>query len=183
MAGLTVWTVGHSTHSAEDFLGILRAHGIEAVADVRRFPGSRRHPHFGRDALRALLAAAGIEYHEFPDLGGRRTPRPDSHNTAWRNAAFRGYADYMDTPEFNDAMRRLEQITAAWRTAILCAEALWWHCHRALISDYLKIRGVDVLHISDAKHASSHPFTTAAQTIDGRLSYGPSQLELTPPER
>ena len=183
MSPSTIWTIGHSTHSPDTFIAILRAHGIEAIADVRRFPGSRRHPHFGAEALRALLATAGIDYHAFPDLGGRRTPRPDSPHTAWRNAAFRGYADYMDTPEFNDAMRRLEPIAAKRRTAILCAEALWWHCHRALISDYLKIRGVDVLHIGDAKHASPHPFTTAAQTIDGRLSYGPSQLELTPPAR
>ena len=178
MAALTVWTIGHSTHSAEDFLGILRAHGIEAIADVRRFPGSRRHPHFGRDALRALLAAAGIEYHEFPDLGGRRTPRPDSRNSAWRNAAFRGYADYMETTEFIAAMQRLERLAAARRTAILCAEALWWHCHRALISDYLKARSATVLHIADAHRAAPHPFTTAARLVGGRLSYGAEQLDL-----
>lgn len=162
---------------------MLRAHGIEAIADVRRFPGSRRHPHFGRDALCALLAAAGIEYHGFPDLGGRRTPRPDSRNSAWRNAAFRGYADYMETADFDTAIRRLESIAARRRTAVLCAEALWWQCHRALISDYLKARGVDVLHIGDAKHAPLHPFTKAAQIIEGRLSYGASQLALTPPNR
>ncbi len=157
---------------------MLRAHGIEAIADVRRFPGSRRHPHFGRDALRALLAAAGIEYHGFPDLGGRRTPRPDSHNSAWRNSAFRGYADYMETPEFDEAMRRLEQLAATRRTAILCAEALWWHCHRALISDYLKARGGEVLHITDANRTAPHPFTKAAHVVDGRLSYGSEQLDL-----
>lgn len=180
MAALTVWTIGHSTHGAEDFLAILRAHGIEAVADVRRFPGSRRHPHFGRDALCALLAAAGIDYHGFPGLGGRRTPRPDSRNSAWRNAAFRGYADYMETPDFGEAMRRLEQLAATRRTAILCAEALWWHCHRALISDCLKARGVEVLHITDANRAAPHPFTKAAHIVDGRLSYGSEQLDLSP---
>jgi len=157
---------------------MLRAHGIEAIADIRRFPGSRRHPHFGRDALRALLAAAGIEYHEFPDLGGRRTPRPDSHNTAWRNAAFRGYADYMETPEFGEAMQRLEQLATARRTAILCAEALWWRCHRALISDQLKAQGADVRHIADASRAAPHPFTKAAHIVDGRPSYGSEQLDL-----
>ena len=178
---LTVWTIGHSTHSAETFLTILRAHSIGAIADVRRFPGSRRHPHFGREPLQALLASAGIDYHGFPDLGGRRTPRLDSPSTAWRNAAFRGYADYMDTSEFNEAMQRLEPIAAGRRTAILCAEALWWHCHRALISDYLKVRGVAVLHIADAEHAPPHPFTKAARTVDGQLSYRESQLELEPP--
>ena len=162
---------------------MLAAHGIEAIADVRRFPGSRRHPQFGRDALSASLARAGIDYHGFPDLGGRRTPRPDSHNTAWRNAAFRGYADYMETADFANAIQRLESIAARRRTAVLCAEALWWQCHRALISDYFKVHGVDVLHIGDAKHASAHPFTKAAQTIEGRLSYGASQLALTPPKQ
>lgn len=183
MSALTVWTIGHSTHGSEAFVAILHAHAIEAIADVRRFPGSRRHPHFGAEALRALLATAGIDYHGFPDLGGRRTPRPDSPHTAWRNAAFRGYADYMDTPDFGDAMRRLEQIAAGRRTAILCAEALWWHCHRALISDYLKVRGVEVLHVGDAARASPHPFTKAARTVAGRLSYGAAQLDLPPPDQ
>lgn len=150
---------------------------------MRRFPGSRRHPHFDRDALSASLARIDIEYHGFADLGGRRTPRPDSHNTAWRNAAFRGYADYMETADFESAIRRLEPIAARRRTAILCAEALWWQCHRALISDYLKVRGVKVLHIGDVKHAAPHPFTKAARTTEGRLSYGASQLELTPSNR
>lgn len=150
---------------------------------MRRFPGSRRHPHFGREALRASLACSNIEYHGFPDLGGRRTPRPDSHNTAWRNAAFRGYADHMETAEFEGAIKRLEPIVARRRTAILCAEALWWQCHRALISDYLKVQGVEVLHIADVKHVASHPFTKAAQTLEGRLSYGLSQLALAPPNR
>ena len=175
-----IWTVGHSTHDADTFLAILRAHAIEAIADVRRFPGSRRHPHFGRDALRALLASAGIAYHGFPALGGRRAPRPDSPNTAWRNAAFRGYADYMASAEFAHAAQRLEQLSAMQRTAILCAEALWWRCHRALISDYLKARGVQVRHITDAGPASTHPFTRPAHVVDGRLSYGETQLDIAP---
>lgn len=174
---LTVWTIGHSTHSADTFLAILRAHSIEAIADVRRFPGSRRHPHFGAEALQALLAAAGIDYHGFPDLGGRRTPRPDSPNTAWRNAAFRGYADYMETPVFDGAMRKLQRLAVERRTAVMCAEAPWWHCHRALISDYLKVFGMDVLHIANVSSASLHPFTTAAHVVDGRLRYRAPQSE------
>lgn len=180
MAAPVIWTIGHSTHDADAFLAILRAHAVEAIADVRRFPGSRRHPHFGRDALRALLASAGVAYHGFPGLGGRRAPRPDSPNTAWRNAAFRGYADYMASAEFANAVQRLEHLAATRRTAILCAEALWWRCHRALISDYLKVRGIEVLHITDAGPASAHPFTPPARVADGHLSYGDAQADLAP---
>lgn len=167
----TIWTIGHSTRSADEFLDILRAHGIRRLVDVRRFPGSRRHPHFGREALAGLLEQAGIDYLWLPELGGRRDPRPDSPNTAWRNSSFRGYADYMDTAPFEEAMSRLIAAARERPTAILCAEALWWRCHRALISDYLKVRNSDILHITDATHATPHPYTSAARIVDGRLSY------------
>src|SRR5262245_66577775 len=123
-----IWTVGHSTLSIEEFIAMLKAQCIHALADVRRFPGSRRHPQFGQQALAQSLAGAGIEYLHFPELGGRRLARPDSPNTAWRNEAFRGYADYMATPPFRNGMKRLLALARKQRTAIMCAEALWWRC-------------------------------------------------------
>lgn len=166
----TLWTIGHSNVSFDAFLERLRAQGIDRVADVRRFPGSRRHPHFGQEPLADALARAGIDYLHFPELGGRRRAAPDSHNTAWRNEAFRGYADYMETPEFRAGIDRLLDAAADHRVAILCAERLWWQCHRGLIADFLKAGGHEVLHIT-GKGAEAHPYTTAARIVDGRLSY------------
>src|SRR5438270_8644921 len=137
---MTIWTIGHSTRTLEDFLQLLELHKLEALADVRQFPGSRRHPQFGQENLSQSLAQAGIAYVHFPELGGRRRARPDSPNTAWRNEAFRGYADYLMTGEFQAGIRRLLELAEQKRTAILCAEALWWQCHRGLIADCLKIR-------------------------------------------
>jgi uncharacterized protein (DUF488 family) len=132
------------------------------------------HPHFNADSLRGSLEAAGIRYEGFPELGGRRPPRPDSPNTRWRNASFRGYADYMETPAFASAFTRLLHLSSSARTAIMCAEALWWRCHRALIADALKVLGVEVLHIlADGKRVE-HPYTSAVSVSDGKLSYGPS---------
>lgn len=168
---MTIWTIGHSTRTIEDFTDLLRAHQIELVADVRRFPGSRRHPHFGRERLSASLAKAGVEYVHFADLGGRRDPRPDSTNTAWRHPAFRGYADYMETEAFRTAVERLLGVARGKRTAILCAEVQWRSCHRGLLSDYLKAAGVDVRHIVSAATPAPHPYTAAARIVDGRLSY------------
>jgi len=170
---LAVWTVGHSTRSFDEFLELLRAHRIEAIADVRRFPASRRYPQFNEDAMRQALANAGIAYAWMPDLGGRRKPRPDSHNTAWRSDQFRGYADYMETKPFRLAMERLVALAREKRTAIMCAEAVWWRCHRGLIADSLKAAGASVRHIVDARKTEEHPFTPAARLIDGRLSYTP----------
>lgn len=169
--GLTVWAVGHSSYPAETFLALLLAHRIEVVADVRRFPGSRKHPHFGAKVLKDQLASAGIGYEGFPELGGRRTPRPDSHNTAWRNLSFRGYADYMETSEFRAGLARLLRLAEQRRVAIMCSEALWWQCHRALIADALKVIGVRVLHIASTGEALEHPFTSAARIRDGALGY------------
>jgi uncharacterized protein (DUF488 family) len=171
MIMFTVWTVGHSTRSGEEFGQILEAHGIEVLVDVRMFPGSRRYPQFNREALSESLSRLGIQYKHEPRLGGRRTPRADSHNTAWKNAQFRAYADHMETEEFRDAVKELLQVATERRVAVMCAEALWWRCHRSLISDYLKAAGHTVIHILDEKKTEEHPFTSAARIIDGQLSY------------
>jgi uncharacterized protein (DUF488 family) len=167
-----IWTIGHSTRQIEAFIELLRWQQIELVADVRRFPGSRRHPQFNSASLAESLAASSIGYRSAPELGGRRTPRRDSRNTAWRNAAFRGYADYMETPEFVAALDTLMAEAAKQRTAIMCAEAVWWQCHRSLIADALKVRGLEVLHILDGPKVTEHPYTGAARVVDGRLDYG-----------
>jgi uncharacterized protein (DUF488 family) len=166
-----VWTIGHSNQPLRGFLTTLVAHDIALIADVRRFPASRRHPHFGKDALAASLQERGIGYEHFPELGGRRSARHDSPNTAWHNASFRGYADYMDTREFEDGIARLLALAAERRTAIMCAELLWWQCHRGLISDYLKSRGHDVVHLVSPAKQEPHPYTSAASLVDGHLSY------------
>jgi uncharacterized protein (DUF488 family) len=167
-----ICTIGHSTRNIDDFIALLKENGIELVADVRMFPGSKRYPQFGRDALTNSLGQAGIRYEHFPELGGRRKTKPDSKNMAWRNESFRGYADYMETEDFRKGIARLvdlaEKIGA---TAIICAEAVWWRCHRSLISDYLKVRGFEVLHIFDHNKVEEHPFTSAAKIVNGELSY------------
>ena len=166
-----IWTVGHSTRSGEEFVQILLAHGIEVLVDVRTFPGSRRYPQFNREALAASLSENGIEYRHEARLGGRRSARPDSHNAAWRNAQFRGYADHMETDEFKNGVRELLELASKKRVAFMCAEAVWWRCHRSLIADYLKAEGHEVIHILDAKKTEEHPFTSAATLVDGKLSY------------
>jgi uncharacterized protein (DUF488 family) len=166
-----IWTIGHSTHSSHEFLSLLAAHEVQAIADVRRFPASRRQPQFNEAILRGWLAKAKIGYRWFEALGGRRTPSPDSANTAWKNASFRGYADYMETEEFAAAFSELLRFAARQRTAIMCAESVWWSCHRALISDALTFRGIEVIHILDETQTKVHPYTSAASIIDGRLSY------------
>lgn len=171
-----IWTVGHSNKPIHEFLELLKAYRIERIADVRRFPVSRRHPHFEMNSLSASLNTSGMAYRHFPDLGGRRTARPDSRNTNWKNEAFRGYADYMETPDFASAIGLLEEMATKARTAIMCAEALWWQCHRALVSDYFKNAGWTVTHILSSEKGQEHPYTSAARMIDGRLSYEPESL-------
>lgn len=168
---MNIWTIGHSTRSAENFNEILIAHGIDVLVDVRTFPGSRRYPQFNKSVLSEALAKADIVYHHEPRLGGRRTPRKDSHNTAWRNAMFRGYADHMETDEFNTGIKELLELAHSSRTTVMCAEAVWWKCHRSLIADYLKAAGHTVLHIIDEKKTEEHPFTSAARIVKGRLTY------------
>ncbi|HEX2202946.1 MAG TPA: DUF488 domain-containing protein [Longimicrobium sp.] len=154
----TVYTIGHSTRTLEEFLALLREHGVEFLVDVRRFPGSRRHPHFGSEALDASLAEAGIAYVHAEALGGRRASdaatAARSPNTAWRNAAFRAYADYMATPEFRQALERLMALAAERTAAIMCAEAVPWRCHRRLITDALLARGVPVADITGPGRAA-----------------------------
>lgn len=169
--GIEIWTIGHSTWKIEEFIALLKLHEICAVADVRRFPGSRRHPQFGQQKLSAALADAGIDYVHLPELGGRRRPQPDSLNTAWRNEAFRGYADYMTTGTWLAGVERLRKLAGKACTVIMCAEVLWWRCHRALISDHLKANGDTVRHILSSGKAEEHPFTSAARIVNGKLSY------------
>lgn len=172
---LKIWTIGHSTREVAEFLGLLTVNRIEAVADVRSYPGSRRYPHFNSEALNESLPENGIEYVPMKQLGGRRQSRPDSQNTVWRNEAFRGYADYMETAEFRDGIGALVELLRRKRTAIMCAEAVWWRCHRSMISDYLKASGVTVEHIMDGGKNVIHPYTSAARLEDGKLVYGPGE--------
>lgn len=166
-----LWTVGHSTRSADEFNEILNAHKIEALVDVRTFPGSRRYPQFNKQQLAAALKSIGIDYSHEPQLGGRRTPRKDSKNTVWQNPGFRGYADHMESAEFQKGIEGLLQLAQEKRVAIMCAEALWWRCHRSLIADFLKARGDEVIHIADGKKTEIHPYTVAARIVNGTLSY------------
>ena len=172
MKQVTIWTVGHSTRTIEQFIELLTAQSIQLLADVRRFPGSRRLPHFNQENLSKSLATVGIEYVHFPELGGRRKALANSPNNAWRSEAFRGYADFMMTPEFGAGIDRLLTFAREKRTAIMCAEALWWQCHRSLIADYLKASNHIVLNILTANKVEEHPFTSAARIVDGKLSYG-----------
>jgi uncharacterized protein (DUF488 family) len=164
---MIVYTIGHSTRSIEDFIALLRTHGVTQLADVRTIPKSRRHPHFAREALSESLRAAGISYRHVPGLGGLRRPAPDSSNGGWRHAGFRGYADYMQTPAFAAALDDLIVWSNDGRTAVMCAEAVWWQCHRQLIADALVARGIESRHIMSEKAAASHELTSFAR-VDGR---------------
>ena len=178
---VVLWTIGHSNRSLESFLKLLASFEIRALADVRRFPGSRRWPHFASEALRDALSARGIAYEWLPSLGGRRAARPDSSNTGWRNASFRGYADYMETEEFAAGLTALMSMTCAMPTAMMCAEALWWQCHRSLIADAVEVSGIPVMHILGSENAVRHPMTSPARVDDGVLSY-PAQPPDIPQE-
>jgi uncharacterized protein (DUF488 family) len=173
--GWQIFTVGHSTHSLERLVGLLRTHGVDALADVRRFPGSRRLPHFNRDQLAEGLAAAGIAYEHLPELGGRRKARPDSPNGGWEVAGFRGYADHMDTDEFSAGLRRLEALGRKRRAAFMCAEAPWWRCHRRLVADALSVRGWDVRHIGPDGRLTAHELPEFAVVEGERITYPPRQ--------
>lgn len=172
-----IWTVGHSTRAADELVDLLTHYGIEAVADVRRLPGSRRLPQFNQDTLDASLRDAQINYSWFESLGGRRRALADSPNTAWRNASFRGYADHMATAEFTDALSQLCAMAAHQRTAIMCAEVLWWRCHRSLIADALMVAGVKVWHIQDQQHIMLHPYTQLARLYQGKVVYDQTKGE------
>ena len=174
---MQIWTIGHSTRAIDEFMSLLEENQIKLLIDVRMFPGSKRYPQFNKDVLADSLIAHGIRYEHFPELGGKRKTNPDSRNTAWRNASFRGYADYMETEQFQKGIDRLLDVAAhAGPTAIMCAEAVWWRCHRSLIADYLKSRGTEVLHILGAKKVEPHPYTPAARIVNGKLSYAAESL-------
>jgi uncharacterized protein (DUF488 family) len=168
---LSIWTIGHSTLAIEEFIRRLRAFEIELLGDVRSFPGSRRYPHFNKESLHSSLTEAGIHYRHLREIGGRRRVRPDSLNIAWRNESFRGYADYMETTGFREGIEQLLATAADQRVAIMCSEAVWWRCHRSLISDYLKVKGIEVIHIMGAGKSEPHRFTSAARVVKGELSY------------
>ena len=167
----TVWTVGHSTRPIEEFLAALAPYGIELVADVRRFPGSRRLPQYGEAALRTALAAHGVDYCWLPALGGRRRPAADSPNVAWRHPAFRAYADHVATEEFAGGLSELVGLAHGLRTAVMCSEILWWRCHRRLIADVLTSLDIPVEHIRDENFAEPHRLTAPARLVRGRLTY------------
>jgi uncharacterized protein (DUF488 family) len=167
----TLWTVGHSNRSIDDFLALLAGESIELVADVRRFPGSRKWPQYGRDALAASLAERGIAYEHFEALGGRRRQVAGSPNQAWRVAAFNAYADHMATSEFHQALMQLQTLAGERRTAILCAEALPWRCHRRLIADALLAHGWQVFDILSARQTKPHALTEFARIANGGVTY------------
>jgi uncharacterized protein (DUF488 family) len=172
VASRDLWTIGHSNRQLDEFVDLLSEEGIEAVADVRRFPGSHRCPHFGREALDAALHEIGLAYRHFPELGGRRSKRvASSPNTGWRVEAFSAYADYTLSPEFGDAFERLIEYTQRKRTAIMCAEALPWRCHRRLIADQFVVRGWRVRDIIGPGQVKQHELPAFAKVDNGRVTY------------
>lgn len=181
----TLWTIGHSIRAWDDFVGMLLATRIEVLVDVRRFAGSRRNPQFSGQAMGAALAQSDIAYVPMPELGGRRPTHADSPNIAWRNASFRGYADYMQTPDYRAARERLAELAWTRRVAVMCAEAMWWQCHRSLIADDFKAAGWEVIHLLSPGREQEHPYTSAARIVEGRLDYtaqaeGSQQASLFP---
>jgi uncharacterized protein (DUF488 family) len=175
METLEMLTVGHSTRAPGELEALLRAHGAELVLDVRAHPGSRRMPHFAREALERSLAAAGIGYVHVPELGGRRPAAADSPNAGWRNDSFRGYADHMATPEFERGLGCALAAGKERRACLMCAEAQWWRCHRRLVSDALTIRGCRVLHVIDVSEPAEHELTGFAVVEGTRIAYPPRQ--------
>ncbi len=166
-----IFTIGHSTLPIEKFLDMIEAHGIQQLVDVRTIPKSRRNPQFGQDQLPASLEQRGIRYLHLPGLGGLRHARKDSINTGWKNASFRGYADYMQTPAFSENLSKLIELAAASPTAIMCAEAVPWRCHRSLIADALAARGITVEHILSATSLKSHTYTPFARVEGESVTY------------
>jgi uncharacterized protein (DUF488 family) len=150
---------------------MLHSFNIELIADVRSYPGSRRFPQFNKESLEISLPQNKIQYVHIKELGGRRKANPDSKNKGWRNISFRGYADYMETDSFKDGINELVKIALTQRAAYMCSEAVWWRCHRSMISDYLKSEGWNVLHISGVGKAEEHPYTSPARIVQGELNY------------
>jgi uncharacterized protein (DUF488 family) len=166
-----IWTIGHSTRSLDEFIAMLKSFQIELVADIRSFPGSRKYPQYNKEALEISLPQYNMGYFHLRNLGGRRKANPDSKNTAWRHVAFRGYADYMETDPFKEGIKELEKIALKKRTAYMCSEAVWWRCHRSMVSDYLKVNGWTVMHIMGIGKEEEHPYTGPARIVGGKLVY------------
>ena len=167
-----IYTIGHSTRTLEEFIQILQAYGVTRLVDVRTLPGSRHNPQFNLETLPAALQTAGIAYSHLPGLGGLRRPRPDSPNAAWKNDSFRGFADYMQTSDFDLHLRELLRLAAGSETlALMCAEAVPWRCHRSLIGDALQARGQTVVDILDLKHSQPHRLTPFAVVDGERVTY------------
>ena len=175
---MQILTIGHSTHPLMELVQLLRAHQVEQVADVRTYPGSRRLPWFNREALARELPPHGLRYVHLPQLGGRRRPSPESPNTAWRVEGFRGYADHMASTEFATGLEALQGLGAEYTTAMMCAEGLWWRCHRRLVSDALAVHGWEVVHIGPDGGTTAHELTPFAVADRGRLTYPPAQTSL-----
>jgi uncharacterized protein (DUF488 family) len=175
---VTVFTIGHSTRPVDEFIGLLAAHSVQRLIDVRTIPQSRHNPQFGRERLSASLERSGIHYTHMPGLGGLRRPRKDSINTGWRNASFRGYADYMQTREFEESLDRCVELAGQQRVALMCAEAVPWRCHRSLIADALLARGIDVREIANAAESRPHTLTPWARVEGTTVTY--PGLPLTP---
>lgn len=167
----TIWTIGHSTLSSDAFIDLLKNYQIQQLIDVRTLPGSNKFPHFNQDQLQAELTKNDINYIYIQSLGGLRKGNKDSKNIAWRNRSFRNYADYMETAEFREGLDQLIAYASEKRSAIMCAEAVWWRCHRSMIADYLKSNGWQVIHILTPTSIKAHPYTSAASIINGQLSY------------
>lgn len=166
-----IFTIGHSSRTADEFARLLEAHGVRQVADVRSVPKSKRHPHFSGETLAEFLAGRGISYRHFPALGGLRRPRPDSINTAWQHPGFRGYADHMQTDEFRQGVWALEQFASLCPTTVLCAEAVWWQCHRRLLADFLVVHGSLVRHILSTAEPKPHELSEFARADGDGVIY------------
>lgn len=173
-----IWTIGHSTRSLDEFITILKSFQIECVADIRSFPGSNKFPQFNKEALEISLPQDHLKYIHIKKLGGRRKTNPDSKNISWRHAAFRGYADFMETETFKDGIIELEKVALRIPTAYMCSEAVWWRCHRSMVSDYLKAEGWKVMHIMGVGKATEHPYTQPARIVKGTLTYKVELKEL-----
>ncbi len=173
-----LYTIGHSTRTIEEFLDLLKPFEIKILTDIRRLPGSRKYPQFDQDNLKKYLEENGIEYRYLEDLGGRRKLSKTSKNTAWRNKSFQAYADYMETDTFKTAAEKLAGIAINTPTAIMCSEAVWWRCHRSMVSDYFKAKNWEVLHIMAPSKATEHPYTSPARVVGDKVFYSEGMVAL-----
>lgn len=166
-----IYTIGHSTQTIDEFIGMLQSYNIRAVVDIRQFPGSKKFPYFNKENLTEILPQYGMQYTHLVGLGGRRRVQKNSKNILWRNASFRAYADYMETTEFETAVSQLQTFAMKQITAYMCSEALWWRCHRSMVSDYLKVKGWKVLHIMAVGKCTEHSYTSPARVVGSSVVY------------